>query len=368
MPTATLNSNRPANFVLTTADDDVDDDALGAGGRQQSLLMPGEVRSPGLRPTPLIGDWVRGDTDYWDSGKEESSKQQPSCTPLNSYGREVLWTLPSVEAPAPHTHPHVSDSSSAMPLQTTSSSCSTLVAPHATPHHHHHGHSELEDDMAQIQTTISQAVAALEYSSSSPVTSCYDDHSHMYPPQPSVTSSTASATAPPHLSYHQQLSPSTLLSSSNGGIGMQAGGGFGVGVGGLGSRQSSTDGHALLLKYRSQSEILSDELYHQGKTFPPPPPPNPPGETRRTRAELWYLVARKWDITQQMAPPPRSPLPGMEEERIRDLPELTRVPYRGDRWLAQSDRWFLWVQQHFEYPVTNTLVSLSSEQVFSLIA
>lgn len=138
--------------------------------------------------------------------------------------------------------------------------------------------------------------------------------------------------------------------------------------GALGSRQSSADAASLLHRFRSQSEILSDELYFQAKTFPPPPPPNPPGETRRIRAELWYLVARKWDITQQMAPPPRSPLPGMEEEHRLRLQELTRVPYRGDRWLAQSDRWFHWVQQHFEYPATNGCVPATPDLVLGLVA
>jgi hypothetical protein len=30
----------------------------------------------------------------------------------------------------------------------------------------------------------------------------------------------------------------------------------------------------------------------------------------------------------------------MELEHRQRLQELTRVPYRGDRWLAQSERWF----------------------------
>eukprot|EP00455_Lapot_gusevi_P005768 TRINITY_DN12467_c0_g1_i2.p1 TRINITY_DN12467_c0_g1~~TRINITY_DN12467_c0_g1_i2.p1 ORF type:complete len:206 (-),score=13.07 TRINITY_DN12467_c0_g1_i2:233-850(-) len=139
-------------------------------------------------------------------------------------------------------------------------------------------------------------------------------------------------------------------------------------IGSLGSRQSSTDSSALLMKFRSQSEILSDELYFQAKSFPPPPPSNSPIETRRVRAELWYLIARKWDITQQMPPPPRSPLPGMEEEHRLRLQELTRVPYRGDRWLAQSDHWFDWVQKHFEYPAENIATVLPSSFVLQMVA
>eukprot|EP00744_Colponema_vietnamica_P008393 GILI01011972.1.p1 GENE.GILI01011972.1~~GILI01011972.1.p1 ORF type:complete len:216 (-),score=16.94 GILI01011972.1:63-677(-) len=113
------------------------------------------------------------------------------------------------------------------------------------------------------------------------------------------------------------------------------------------------------VKTRTESEIITDQLHRQGQFFPPPPPPCCPPETRRQRAELWSRSASKWDITCTIAPPPRCPLDGMDEEHQRQLQPLSLVPYKGDQWLQQSEHWFGFVQKNFKYPSENQ-PSLSS--------
>lgn len=108
-------------------------------------------------------------------------------------------------------------------------------------------------------------------------------------------------------------------------------------------------------KHRTQSEIITDQLHRQGQFFPPPPPPCCPDESARERAELWYRSAGKWDITNTIPPPPRSPLEGMDEEYNRQMREFTLVPYRGAVWLQQSEHWFAFVQKHFNHPEANVL-------------
>ncbi|CAD2213551.1 hypothetical protein ADEAN_000099400 [Angomonas deanei] len=106
-------------------------------------------------------------------------------------------------------------------------------------------------------------------------------------------------------------------------------------------------------RVKSESEILSDLLHFHANYFPPPPPPRvPPGE-RRSRAELWYHYASKWDITHRLPPPPRTPIPEMQLEFLMKLPEKTRVPYHGDGWLIAAERWFNVVQGLFDFPDEN---------------
>ena len=112
-------------------------------------------------------------------------------------------------------------------------------------------------------------------------------------------------------------------------------------------------------KHRTQSEIITDQLHRQGQFFPPPPPPCCPDESARERAELWYRSAGKWDITNTIPPPPRSPLEGMDEEYNRQMREFTLVPYRGAVWLQQSEHWFAFVQKHFNHPDANILAPTS---------
>ena len=106
-------------------------------------------------------------------------------------------------------------------------------------------------------------------------------------------------------------------------------------------------------KARTESEIITEQLHRQGQLFPPPPPPICPPETRRQRAELWSRSASKWDITCTVAPPPRCPLDGMDQEHRRRLQPLSLVPYKGDQWLVQSEHWFGFVQKNFKYPPDN---------------
>ena len=120
-------------------------------------------------------------------------------------------------------------------------------------------------------------------------------------------------------------------------------------------------------QHRSSSEVgkaLSEELHIQARLFPPPPPPFVPMESRRNRADLWYYYASKWDITLRLPPPPRNPLAGMEEEHKYKLQELTRVPYRGDRWLARCEFWHQFVQASFEYPPENQVSHVFSQTIY----
>lgn len=110
------------------------------------------------------------------------------------------------------------------------------------------------------------------------------------------------------------------------------------------------DTSLLAFQFRTQSQILSDELYFQSLWFPPPPPPRVPKESRRARSELWYYYASKWDITHTQPPPPRCPLALMEEEHAQGLAPQTKVPYRGEYWLDRCNHWFGWVQENFRPP------------------
>ncbi|KAG5497686.1 hypothetical protein JKF63_03952 [Porcisia hertigi] len=112
-------------------------------------------------------------------------------------------------------------------------------------------------------------------------------------------------------------------------------------------------GNGVVGSHKSESKYLSDLLHFHANFFPPPPPPRVPKEERRSRAELWYHYASKWDITHRLPPPPRTPLPEMELEYRMRLPQMTRVPYHGDGWLHMSERWFDITQQLFDFPDEN---------------
>ncbi|KAF5216498.1 hypothetical protein ECC02_010723 [Trypanosoma cruzi] len=120
-------------------------------------------------------------------------------------------------------------------------------------------------------------------------------------------------------------------------------------------------------KRKSQSESLSDLLYFHANFFPPPPPPRVPKQTRRSRAELWYHFASKWDITHRLPPPPRTPLPEMELEQRENLLRLSRTPYHGDTWLKVCERWFEVTKQQFDYPPANTAVPIPRIFVLSQV-
>ena len=312
------------------------------------MLQPGEVRTPAARPTPLIGDWTRGDSTVWDS-RDETSSQGTGYTPLNGFGqREDLWQISSSEQLAQQHLRSGDDDDTDVDAVRHTISQALAASQEATSHHSSHrgGFSTM------THPSTSYTAQSQSYTSAG-----HDDASSAAPYATFAVSSGNKFTVQ-HATDPRSTRGDHLLSRE---VSAQE-------IGSLGSRQSSTDSSALLAKFRSQSEILSDELYFQAKTFPPPPPSNSPIETRRVRAELWYLISRKWDITQQMPPPPRSPLPGMEEEHRLRLQELTRVPYRGDRWLAQSDHWFDWVQKHFDYPLENVATVLPPSFVMQMIA
>lgn len=307
-PRPTLNVAHPFGHHSATTRQHSDFDIA---NRQESVLRPGEVWTPGVRPTPLA-DWAQGDSTLWET-KEGSTANN---TPLAGYGRGDLWTAGD-----------------------------------------HRDETDDDDEEARRQavTTAMFAVEAARAATPSPessmgpyhVSGTYTSQQHVFGSSAAVgfgsNRQTPSSTTPNALS---RQTSETLL-----------------------ARMRSMDSEYLMNKYRSQSEILSDQLFFLAQMFPPPPPPSVPMETRRSRAELWYSIARKWDLTQRLPPPPRSPLPGMEEEHRLRLQELTRVPYRGDRWLAQSERWFHYVQDDvFRYPADNTPLPLDADVVLSLIA
>ncbi|KAI5687979.1 hypothetical protein MNV84_06355 [Leishmania braziliensis] len=122
-------------------------------------------------------------------------------------------------------------------------------------------------------------------------------------------------------------------------------------------------GNGVSGRYKSESKYLSDLLHFHANFFPPPPPPRVPNEERRSRAELWYHYASKWDITHRLPPPPRTPLPEMELEYRMHLQQMTRVPYHGDGWLQLSERWFNVMQELFDFPEEN----VGEEVDFSIV-
>lgn len=107
------------------------------------------------------------------------------------------------------------------------------------------------------------------------------------------------------------------------------------------------------LVLRTESQQLSEELYHQALNYPPPPPVVAPIVQRKARANLWYQHTTKWDITHQMPPPPRSPLEFLEEEaRTGVVNPQPRYPYRGEYWLSRCAHWASHVQEQFNWPPT----------------
>lgn len=133
-----------------------------------------------------------------------------------------------------------------------------------------------------------------------------------------------------------------------------------VGFGGDGlPRQSTSD--ELLNQFRTPSQQHTDDLWRCSVFFPPPAPIMAPGEQRRARAELWFYHASKWDITHSTPPPPRSPLPFMDEEKTMPPSQVlrNRYPYRGDYWLGRCEHWFNHVVRHFAYPARQQPQSLA---------
>lgn len=128
----------------------------------------------------------------------------------------------------------------------------------------------------------------------------------------------------------------------------------------------------LAQQFRTASQQLTDELYAQAISFPPPPPILAPAESRRQRAELWYYFAVKWDITHQQPPPPRSPLPFMDEElqftpaQQQNAMNQFRYPYRGEYWMDRCNHWFDHVQNGFNWPPTSRVMALSKADVMDL--
>ncbi len=115
---------------------------------------------------------------------------------------------------------------------------------------------------------------------------------------------------------------------------------------------------------RDESAMLSAELHRHAQLCPPPPPFIAPMASRRARADLWHFHAAKWDITMRLPPPPRNPLAGMEEEHRMQLQALTKVPYRGDRWLARCEFWHHFVQSTFDYPPGSDIAPVAVQTIF----
>nr|CCC92557.1 unnamed protein product [Trypanosoma congolense IL3000] len=151
-----------------------------------------------------------------------------------------------------------------------------------------------------------------------------------------------------------------------------------VGVVGTGSQQC----HYQQQRQQSKaySEYLSDLLYFHADFFPPPPPPrglaflsdasqasaphlNSSEHTRR--AALWYHYARKWNITHRLPPPPRTPLPELQEQTDT---ALLRAPYDVSGWMKMCERWFHAAQQQFDYPVENVSLCLSPGFILQHVA
>lgn len=317
--------SRPSVFVVTsgsaprasnTADDDDDGHGSGMPSRQDSLL-PGQIRHPTMQPPTPFLDWARGDSQLWDSqphvepaagsGGSGSGLDGGMPTAANGSGTAYdIWGNGSNGTLGGVSHPFRQASSLFGEIDSD-------------------GNAAGRDDAVLLPQALAEAVGS--------------------------------------------------FASSPGGGGGSGGEGSFCLRGGAATRLQDGSGDALVAQQqhlrllhaqqrRDESAQLSAELHRQAEAFPPPPPLVAPMDTRRARADLWFFHAAKWDITMRLPPPPRNPLGGMEEEHRLKLQELTKVPYRGDRWLARCEFWHNFVQTTFEYPTGSDVSPVAVQTIY----
>eukprot|EP00672_Neobodo_designis_P017336 CAMPEP_0174828198 /NCGR_PEP_ID=MMETSP1114-20130205/1192_1 /TAXON_ID=312471 /ORGANISM="Neobodo designis, Strain CCAP 1951/1" /LENGTH=341 /DNA_ID=CAMNT_0016061909 /DNA_START=199 /DNA_END=1224 /DNA_ORIENTATION=- len=297
------------------------DFVLGDGGRQESVLEPGFVRAPRDMKPPTPVEWGRGDSLMWETGGKQADIDK--STPLAGYGRDKDLFADAVSAISP----------------TQNGPSDPFGGP---PSSHNTGHPG--PAAAGVRTTGSDAAATFA--------AVLSGRAHL------PADATEPSSRQGQQQQQQQRPPNRLHPAGPGAVGP---GRAPMLPSALDpepqalTRQRTSEAE-LAAQFRTQSQVLTDELHQQAKTFPPPPPIIAPQEQRRYRAARWYYYATKWDITHEQAPPPRSPLPLMDQETearnngTRGRHESPNYPYRGEYWLKRCEHWFSHVQGHFSYP------------------
>jgi hypothetical protein len=282
---------RPNVFVVTSGQSsglrDDDHDSVGMPSRQDSLL-PGQIHNPTMQPPTPFLDWTRGESQLWDTHHSDGGGSNGVNANTGEKAGYDIWG-------------------------SSDSNLGVVAAASAAPGSSHHNNMPA---FRQSSSLFSSDDAADDDGGT--------EASEALLPQ-AVAEEVSSSSSPPLFSSQQQ----------------QRGDGRGL------IAQLQHQHH--LQQRKEASEMLSEELHRQARLFPPPPPLLAPMESRRSRADLWYFHAAKWDITMRLPPPPRNPLAGMEEEHRLKLQELSKVPYRGDRWMARCEFWHNFVQSTFDY-------------------
>lgn len=314
------------------------DFALGDGGRQESVLEPGFVRAPKDMKPPTPMQWNRGDSLMW----EQNAADVDKSTPLAGYGRDkdpfadaVASISPTDERGRfPDTQASAQPPAAAQQLRAGTSS-----------------ERRLEQGMSFAAALLGRHPGS---NASSPAAQQQQQQQQPGAPDPMQLTVTEEHDEPP---FHQPQSQNQRGGNRQSSVQFHpqaTAGGNGAGgarrreEGGQLRRQTTSEAQ-LAAQFRSESQIMTDELHFQAKHFPPPPPIAAPSDSRRERAERWYYYAMKWDITHEQPPPPRSPLPLMDQEKANPTMR-DQFPYRGDYWLGRCQHWFEHLQNHFPYP------------------
>jgi hypothetical protein len=311
------------------------DFALGDGGRQESVLEPGFVRAPRDMKPPTPVEWGRGDSLMWDTSRPGDIDKS---TPLAGYGRDKDLFADAVSAISPN-QPGPAQAGGAVDPYGVFPAAQRDGSPAGQAKAQHDAGASFAavlSGRAQQQHQPPAAVMPSEAMEPSGGRRGGPSQPHQHhqgggaPPR---------AVQFPHHDHHHHDGGSSNNNNNNEPSTLQR------------QRTSEAD---LAAQFRTQSQVLTDELHQQAKTFPPPPPIIAPAEQRRYRAARWYYYATKWDITHEQAPPPRSPLPLLDQENearsqgvsSREAP----YPYRGEYWLQRCEHWFGHIQSHFSYP------------------
>lgn len=325
--------SRPNVFVVTsgsahranttTADDDGDDDGGSGMPSRQDSLLPGQIRHPTMQPPTPFLDWARGDSQLWDS--------LPHGAPTAGSGSG-------------------SGMEGGLPAATTGSGGGGAAA---APGYDIWGSNDAA--LGGVLHPFRQA------------SSLFGDMDGGSAADGDDAGRDAALLLPQALA--EAVGSFAASSPGSGGEGcVNARGGAATRLhGGGGDALAAQQQHLRLLhaqQRRDESAQLAAALHRQAEAFPPPPPLVAPMATRRARADLWFFHAAKWDITMRLPPPPRNPLGGMEEEHRLKLQELTKVPYRGDRWLARCEYWHNFVQTTFEYPPGSDVSPVAVQTIY----
>jgi hypothetical protein len=349
---------------------------LGDQGRQESVIEPGYVRAPRDMKPPTPIEWGRGDSLLWEQRREDVDK----TTPLAGYGRDkdlfadAVATISPTQTSTNFAFPPTSTAggkSTVGPAGTfgqpragavSGSTFASIVArgthAGATGNAAATGGTTPPASSAAAPLIQESAFGAINRSPGAGSGGMFQTHHQQH----GSRGNQGHPVQPQHHQHQQHQLSFTVTKTTEppAGVRYPAAGSRIAGHGGNLApyrgedpiTRQRTSEVELAAQFRTQSQVLTDELHHQCKTFPPPPPIIAPGESRRQRAARWYYFATKWDITHEQPPPPRSPLPLMDQES--ENPVIGRdgpaYPYRGDYWLDRCAYWYNHIQETFPYP------------------